>query len=234
MPAPCNGCRTFEDYATLVFVPLIKRVLCQFSRIDTVCDQYLPVSLKAGTRVKHGNGVRRRVTPTADLPRNWSDFLHVSENKSELFHFLSQHVASFNFGDREEFITDGSNVLSTTVNQIDTSISPCSHEETDRRLLLHVVHAAYCGFTKVTVRSADTDVVVIAIACMQQLDLPELWIWFGTGKHIRYLPLHDIVTALGPDRCMALPFFHAFTGCDTVCFRRTWQEKCLGYLVDIC
>jgi uncharacterized ParB-like nuclease family protein len=35
------------------------------------------------------------------------------------------------------------------------------------------------------------------------------------GKDLRWIPIHDIVRSLGP-RSKALPFFHAFTGCDTV------------------
>ncbi len=35
----------------------------------------------------------------------------------------------------------------------------------------------------------------------------------------RFLACHEIARALGPDRCIALPMFHALTGCDTVsCF----------------
>jgi len=66
----------------------------------------------------------------------------------------------------------------------------------------------------------DTDVVVLCTALFDRMDLEQLWIGFGTGKSFRYLAIHDIRGALGPDRSTALPFFHAFTGCDTVsCFR---------------
>lgn len=35
-------------------------------------------------------------------------------------------------------------------------------------------------------------------------------------KYCRYIPIHIIVKILGVDRSLALPFFHAITGCDTV------------------
>jgi hypothetical protein len=45
--------------------------------------------------------VRRRVVTASDLPRNWDDFLHVNENKTELFHFfLSQLVSATYFHGR--------------------------------------------------------------------------------------------------------------------------------------
>ncbi len=58
----------------------------------------------------------------------------------------------------------------------------------------------------------------IAISSAQRLGISELWIAFGTGKHFRFLPIHEIADTLGPQKCMALPFFHSLTGCDTVSF----------------
>ena len=46
--------------------------------------------------------------------------------------------------------------------------------------------------------------------------MPEVWIAFGTGKHLRFIAAHEISRSLGPQTSMALPFFHAFTGCDNV------------------
>ena len=44
----------------------------------------------------------------------------------------------------------------------------------------------------------------------------EIWVAFGTGKDLRYVPAHDISASLGPRKSLALPVFHAFTDCDTV------------------
>lgn len=64
----------------------------------------------------------------------------------------------------------------------------------------------------------DTDVVVLAISAAQSLDVSELWVAFGVGKNFRFIAAHHIARALGPEKCIALPMFHAFTGCDTVSF----------------
>ena len=61
----------------------------------------------------------------------------------------------------------------------------------------------------------DTDVVVIAIACFSDLNIEKLWVAFGKGKDFRWIPIHEMCSSLGP-RAKALPFFHAFTGCDAV------------------
>jgi hypothetical protein len=50
----------------------------------------------------------------------------------------------------------------------------------------------------------------------QRLAIAKLWIAFGTGKNFRFLAAHETAGSLGPDRCIALPMFHAFAGRDTV------------------
>jgi hypothetical protein len=82
-------CKTFADYSNKIFVPYIRSQLNKVNRLDVVFDQYLSDSLKAATRSKRGSGMRRKVVSSGELPRNWSDFLHCDENKTELFQFLS-------------------------------------------------------------------------------------------------------------------------------------------------
>ena len=86
-------------------------------------------------------------------------------------------------------------------------------------MLLHVDDTVKQGYTKVSVRTVDTDVVVLAVTAAQRLNIDELWVAFATGRSFRFLAAHDIANTLGPNKCWALHFFHAFTGCDTVsCF----------------
>ena len=68
------------------------------------------------------------------------------------------------------------------------------------------------------VRTVDTDVVVLCVSVMEQLDATELWIVFGVGKGFRYLSAHSISHALGKEKSRSLPIFHAFTGCDQTSF----------------
>ena len=51
---------------------------------------YVPESLKADTRSKREKGVRRYVEPLNIIPGNWQEFLHISDNKTELFSFLEE------------------------------------------------------------------------------------------------------------------------------------------------
>ena len=83
------------------------------------------------------------------------------------------------------------------------------------------------------VRTVDSDIVVLAIRFFSTLCLLELWVGFASGKNLRDIPIHDICSDLGPSRSMALPLFHAITGCDTTshflgCGKKTawasWQN----------
>ena len=95
-------------------------------------------------------------------------------------------------------------------------LAPCSHEETDTRMLLHSKDAAKQGMRNILLRTVDTDVLVIAVSVFHQLNVETLWIAFGVGKHFRYISIHDLVNTMGLRRSIALPMFHALTGCDTV------------------
>ena len=64
-----------------------------------------------------------------------------------------------------------------------TALEPCNQEEADTRMLLHAAHAASEGNKKILIRTVDTDVMVLVIAHMQRLQVLELWIAFGAGKH---------------------------------------------------
>ena len=58
--------------------------------------------------------------------------------------------------------------------------------------------------------------VVLAISVIILTD--DLWIGYGSGKHLHHFPAHTIATLLGQDISSALPMFHAKRRCDTLSF----------------
>ena len=96
-------------------------------------------------------------------------------------------------------------------------LAPCSHEEADSRIMVHVADTAK-EYSSITIRTVDSDVIVLAAYVFAQLrtTLTELWVVFGTGKNYRIIPAHGIYDKIGVEKCLALPMFHVFTGCDTV------------------
>ena len=66
------------------------------------------------------------------------------------------------------------------------------------------------GYTKVSVRTVDTYVVIVAVMAAQRLNIDELWFIFATERSFRFLAAHDISKTLGPNKCQALPYSNAF------------------------
>ena len=206
--------KTFQDYADTVFTPYVSSQLDTADRVDVIWDVYMPETLK--TREKRGKGVRRRVLPTTVIPKNWKDFLRVDENKKELFLFLSHQVTRSTEEGKVIFATDEERVLCSIADADVSKLVPCSHEEADTRLLLHVADAVQGGCRKVCVRTVDTDVIVLAIAHFDRIKPDELWVALGAGSHFRYIPVHELAASMDQRMCVTLHVFHAFTGCDTV------------------
>ena len=98
-------------------------------------------------------------------------------------------------------------------------VAPCSHEEADTRIFVHARHATEKGSKVLMVKASDTDVLVIAVSvlpALQEIGLQQLWIAFGQGQHLRWIPVHDLCLSLEPEKSRGILFFHAFAGCDVV------------------
>ena len=184
------------------------------TRLVAVWDTYQDASLKSQTRARRGETLGQRTRVSAKIPiskgTEWKKFLKESHNKDDLFQFLSEQLAQETTGARYHLLnTKGELVLS---NQ--PTLSPCHQEEADTRMMLHLHHAAEQGHTKAYLRTVDTDVIILAIYHFHELCLTELWIGFGSGKTFKEIPIHHICQQLESQRCQALLFFHAYTGCD--------------------
>ena len=124
--------------------------------------------------------------------------------------------------------TQGNGVLSSNHEDVITLVS-CTHEEADTRIFLQLKDAVRHGYSNASIRTVDTDVVVLVITSVNRLNLSELWVAFGTGKSFRFIAAREIANTLGPDRCEALPMFHAITGCETVsCFGGRGKKTAWG------
>ena len=61
--------------------------------------------------------------------------------------------------------------------------------------------------------------VVIAVSFMvslQELGLERMWIGFGQGRTLWWIPFRELVFQIGSQKCQRVHIFHAFTGCDVV------------------
>ena len=144
------------------------------------------------------------------MPKKWNDFLRVSENKQELFAFITDKVSLTKVPEGKSiYVTSGKTAINYSAAcyyfnhsyYIDTSVialgggepmNGCNHEEADSRMVLHVIDSLQRGFNTVAIRTVDTDVIVILIgefhAIHEAYPNASIWIAFGTGKKLLLLP----------------------------------------------
>ena len=68
--------------------PFLHKKLVHVNRLDVIWDIYLENILKMTTHQKRDDGLRKKVTGTANMPRTWDTFLQNSQNKASLFQFI--------------------------------------------------------------------------------------------------------------------------------------------------
>ena len=120
-----------------------------------------------------------------------------NQNKSELFHFLSDFIyKNFRPAGRTVVATVDDHVLSF-LNRNNEFLQPCNHEEADMRMFVHVNDAiTQDNFRSVLIRSVDTDVVVLAVNAAYRFNV-EIFVAFGTGNSFRCIEAHQLAQKLG-------------------------------------
>ena len=109
-------------------------------------DEYIPNSLKASAGQKRGTGARRRVLPSAMVLRNWQEFLRLDNNKKDLFLFVSEQVVRTAIEGKQIIVTRGEEVLCSPLWTRRNTLSPCSHQKVDTRMMVHIADAVQDGY----------------------------------------------------------------------------------------
>lgn len=227
--------KTFDAYASEDVLPKVEQYANKYGRADVIFDVYDKSSLKAETRSKRGKGIRRKVSGNNKAPTNWKSFLRDDGNKAELFRFLAEKMRTSDTSSTLIATKDDVAVCNKTIELHE--LSPCSHEEADTRIFVHARHAAMEGITTLVIKANDTDVVAIGISTLpvlQALGLQQMWIDFGQGSSARWIPIHDIASAIGAEKVAGMSFFHAFTGCDVVSAFRGRGKKSAWQTWSVC
>ena len=91
-----------------------------------------------------------------------------------------------------------------------------TQQEADTRIILHTLYSVQNDkVDRVVIHANDTDIIIMCLyyAATHLRCLPELWV---RTEQNSYLPIHQMVSALGLPQCRALPFIHSLSGRDTV------------------
>ena len=89
--------------------------------------------------------------------------------------------------------------------------------------------------SNVVIKTADTDCLIIGLGCKDKFhNSINIWFEVGTQNNVRLISLNQLYSHIGEKICKALPFYHAFTGCDyTSSFSRRGKVKPLKILENL-
>ena len=215
---------TFLDLAGGLF-QRIQQLANGYFRCDVIIDRYFERSLKENLRCKWGVGSRFVFEDDTVVPSDFKDnYLMNSANKHELGHYLAEKFMDFHSSNLIPTLvcTYRDSILSNSaVLRTQTDINNCISEEADQRIVRHAINCAKNAFERVDVLTIDTDVLILMVAFFSFLkaESPSISVFCGTGlgsTSINYYHVSKLADELGESVCKALPFFYAFTGCDTV------------------
>ena len=233
-----SGAKTFSEWCDNFLKYIVSKFSASCTRVDVVFDRYLDNSIKGGTRAKREggtrakreggtrakreggkkSGIRRNVEKREQKIGKWERFIVVGENKASLANFLSTEITqSFCLHPTRELVLSGgfSDILQvwSSDDTKDLSRLASNHEEANTRIVLHARDATLHGYQQINVVCRDTDVLVLLLA-HRELLCPVIWMFSGTTKRKRHIPVHSI--SLSEEKRKSLLAFHAITGCDTV------------------
>lgn len=217
---------TFKDVAIRYQQNILQNIPPETSSIHFCCDRYDHVpSLKAMERKRRGNqNLRKLYDIQSHFPTPaFRDFVSVEENKAALMCFLSQTWSGPRSNSPVPLYLSGGFTDETTTMMVDdhgaTEIPALSstHEEADTRMILHILYSAeILNASRIVVHTNDTDVVILCIYyCAKTPSVKELWVRTDSDS---YVPVHQIAACLGKNKCLTLPYFHAFSGKDDTSF----------------
>lgn len=190
-------------------------------RMDIVFDTYRDVSIKDNERAVRGqqHGIKLKNITSQQKVRQWREFLKSGANKTSLITYFVKEWRTEEYrrklSGKMLYVTDRDKCfLITESSAEEVPELYCTQEEADGRILLHASHAAKKNKCPIVIVSEDTDVLVLSLACNNQLKVP-LYQLFRKSRKKLY-DIHKIAASLSQNICKALVGLHAFTGCDSV------------------
>ena len=140
--------------------------------------------MKNSLRKKRGKGIRRKLHPQTTVPSNFKGILRNSKNKIEFFDFLTKTVSDYQFGNHKEVYITTRNAMSTATVAENNSMDICTHEETDKRMVIHILDASETRIRKIIILTVDSDITTIMLEKFELVSKKynDLHIYIGFGK----------------------------------------------------
>ena len=195
--------------------------------VHVCCDRYHGPNLKSveqGHRYAKSKCGKEYVVKKHFTAPEPEEFFARSANKASLLNFLSETWCEEPLG--QSFypthfylgggFTEETKTLLVTKDSIsEVTALQSTHKEADQRIILHALYSfKHDNVERVIIHASDTDIVTMCLhyKATHLEALSEMWIRTAPNT---YLPIHEMVSALGTMSCRALPFIHSLSGRDT-------------------
>lgn len=226
--------RSFGDLSKKILHSLVNYPA---SHVAIIFDRYFTPSIKDYEHTLRGYTEDKHVYISGPQQKRTADFAKELKNikfKEAFVKFLIEH-----WTDREMATIIGNKtiyldhdlcyVYTATNNEVTRTVNydlSCQdHEEADTKIVFFTCQLK--EDSTVTIRTSDTDIVVIMLSNMEHLQAQlKIWIDLGVGNARRNVNISALFSKLGLPVSQALPALHALTGCDyNPAFYRRGKKK---------
>lgn len=214
---PPDCAMTVKDYSENIINKLIDTKLEKYTRVDALFDVNCENSLEEMTKDVSGEA-KYIVCIDNDTKlqkgKIWfTKFLSKTKTKVQFMKILaanySEHASKNNYtisGVAEHIIISEASDMNVSL----------PIENLNARMLLHAEDAVRNGHQRVLLCTSDVNIVNVALYAFKCLapKIEKMWIDNVHDKGSKIVSIHELY-GLHENKCDALPFFDAFTGCPT-------------------
>ena len=142
-------------------------------------------------------------------------------NKDTLYQCLAERFVDLHSSATQILVVTYKDAILKTQDVPDEGINWYKYEEGDAHVIRHLISVSECQmFVTNVVYSSDTDVLLLCLAyyhcCEFEGSTCTVFCKIGMGPSSKMYNVNVNARAIGLNTCQALPFFDAFTGCNTV------------------
>ena len=204
--------------------------VCEFNQLNIIYDSYITKSIKYGERQRRAFSIEPLVSvnlqETSFILEQMETFWADGSNKENLQEMSRHYFHNKSAGHNVDIILSGylsnkndsfkciqiTNVVTNERPDLDNHI-----EEADMRIKRHIANSIESGLKNVVVVSNVTDVCALLLhytPLFIKSGLTELWLKYGVGPKVRFIPLHILITRRDQNLLDVLLKVHILTGCD--------------------
>jgi hypothetical protein len=230
-------------YGKLARMILIHAISFSNRRVDLIFDRYSEPFIKDSERGRRGVHEQEYVISGAEqkCPKNLQEALKSTSFKINLPLFLVTEWEQQEYAEilrkcdlfvgiedncYHFFVEDNVMMKEDIIQRLRSN-----HNEADTRVCLHVKDVD-SNTESIVIRASYTDIAIILLYhCLKFI--AKIWMDVGVSSKNtrRFICITDIANTLGPQLCVSLPAFHAYSGCDyTSAFVRKGKARPLKLL----